>query len=371
MHKGRIMIVDDDAEELRRLQRLLTVAGYVVSQADDGLAALTLARATRPDLLLITVKLRGVDGLVVCREVKSGAATRACQVMLVTEVDSESDRLAGLDAGADDLVSRPIQCDAFLAKVRALLRVRRLVDELELARAELTERNRELQLKRLLAQTLVHDLKNPLAAILGNLELLERKAPGPLADLVQRSRDGARRMRGMILDLLDVEQMEEGGLQTVRVIADVRALLDEALEEQSRAAERRGVRVELAVEGAPRCVADPHLVRRIVDNLVSQAIQHSPVHATVLVDARRHGDAIEIRVTDQGATIPASMREKVFEKYARAETRAGGLSAVNRGLGLTFCRLAAEGQGGSIVLDATECGARFRLNLPAEDAIAG
>ena len=118
--------------------------------------------------------------------------TRLAQVVLVTALDGTPHRVEGLDTGADDYVAKPVRREEFMAKVRSLLRARRLLAELEEARETLAARNAKLEeleaLKETLTQTLVHDLKNPLAAVLGNLELMERKVDEPRAAPRARAR---------------------------------------------------------------------------------------------------------------------------------------------------------------------------------------
>jgi signal transduction histidine kinase len=112
------------------------------------------------------------------------------------------------------------------------------------------------------------------------------------------------------------------------------------------------------------------MLRRVLDNLVSNAMEHSPSGTTVTVGASAREEGIEVRVSDQGQGVPSDQRENVFEKYARLELRNAGVTA-NRGLGLTFCRLAVEAHGGTIwVEEAPGGGALFRLVLPAHEAEA-
>jgi signal transduction histidine kinase len=361
-----MLVVDDDARGRRLLEGYLSGAGYRVTTCDGGEAALASIQREVPDVVLLDVMMPEITGYEVCRRIKLSPRTRLCQVMLVTALDGTPDRVQGLDAGADDYVSKPVRREEFLAKVRALLRARRLLLELEQARADLALRNEELQLKKTLAQTLVHDLKNPLSSILGNLDLLEMRSDGELAPMVRRSKEGARRMLKMILNLLDVEGLEDGRLKPCTERLDAAEVARAAVLEVEAAARQR--RVAVAVDdsaGAAWIEGDPVLLRRVLDNLLSNAISHSPADSTVRVRVERGNDGVRIDVSDEGAGIPAAHRERIFEKYQRMEMRREGITA-NRGLGLTFCRLAIEAHGGSIeVVEAPGGGALFRSLLPA------
>ena len=120
MAPSTILIVDDDAPIRRMLRRTLAAEGYAVDEAADGSAALAALERSLPDLILLDVAMPGLDGLAVCRRVRGrGLAT---PVLLLTARDELADRVAGLDAGADDYVVKPFETDELLARVRALLR---------------------------------------------------------------------------------------------------------------------------------------------------------------------------------------------------------------------------------------------------------
>ena len=214
-----LLVVDDEARNRRLLEGYLRSEDYDVLSAPDGPTALRIAREMRPDVILLDVMMPGMSGHEVCRALKQDPHTRICQVMMVTALGAVSDKIEGLDTGADDYLAKPVRREEFLAKVRALLRARSLLGELEEAHEALAARNEELELKKTLAQTLVHDLKNPLTAILGNLDLLKMRADDDLQYLIERSRRGSSRMLQMILNLLDfgggrVRTRAEGHLRT-------------------------------------------------------------------------------------------------------------------------------------------------------------
>ncbi len=364
-NEPRILVVDDDPGSRKLLEGYLLAEGYRVRCAPDGPTALSMAKGEVPDVVLLDVMMPAMTGHEVCRELKSDPATRLSQVMLVTALDSTPDRVEGLDTGADDYISKPVRRDEFLAKVRALLRARNLLVELDQAQAELRSKIEELHLKKTLAQSLVHDLKSPLSAILGNLDLLEMRSEERLRYLVQRSRQGASRMLKMILNLMDVEGLEEGRLVPNIEPVDASELVRSTLIESEISARQKNVTLELESHEPVWVDADAVLLRRVVDNLLSNAISKSPAGGRISVVVIMREEGGEISVSDEGPGIPQEHREAIFEKYAQLGMRKSN-SSVNRGLGLTFCRLAVEAHGGTIWVDsAAGGGARFRLLLPA------
>lgn len=371
-HTPEILVVDDDPRNRRLLEEYLMVAGYDVRLAPDGRTALALASERPPDLVLLDVMMPDLSGLEVCRQLKNDPRTRLCQVVLVTALDGSPHRVEGLDTGADDYIAKPVRREEFMAKVRSMLRARRLLAELEEARETVALRNAKLEelegLKETLTQTLVHDLKNPLAAVLGNLELMERKADESVLHLVRRSKAAAWRMHQMILNLLDIGQLEEGKLVLHPEPLDAGSLARKACQEMESGATQRGVQLELVADEATAILrGDGAVLRRVLDNLLSNAIEHSPQGGIVRLAVTLCDEGIEIAVSDQGSGVPPEFREKIFEKFQRVESRKS-MPGANRGLGLTFCRLAVEAHGGTIwVDDAPGQGALFRALLPATE----
>ncbi|HXK16141.1 MAG TPA: response regulator transcription factor [Gaiellaceae bacterium] len=135
MPEAAILVVDDDAPIRRMLDRTLSAEGYAVETAADGGEALAAVERSAPDLVVLDVGMPGVDGLSVSRRLR--AKGLAVPVLLLTARDSVPDRVAGLDAGADDYLVKPFATEELLARVRALLRRGKSPEEL-LAFADLT-----------------------------------------------------------------------------------------------------------------------------------------------------------------------------------------------------------------------------------------
>jgi len=127
---ARILVVDDIEANVRLLEAKLTAEYYDVIPCYDGLTALKLAAEEQPDIVLLDVMMPGMDGFQVCRRLKDAPETRHIPVVLVTALDGRQDRVTGLDAGADEFLTKPVE-DLFLfARVRALTRLKLVIDEL-------------------------------------------------------------------------------------------------------------------------------------------------------------------------------------------------------------------------------------------------
>ncbi|MDB5440654.1 MAG: PleD family two-component system response regulator [Caulobacteraceae bacterium] len=127
---ARILVVDDIEANVRLLEARLTADYYQVLTAFDGATALALAVSEKPDIILLDVMMPGMDGFQVCRQLKNSPQTRHIPVMLVTALDGRSDKIAGLEAGADDFLTKPIDDVILMARLRGLVRMKQMVDEL-------------------------------------------------------------------------------------------------------------------------------------------------------------------------------------------------------------------------------------------------
>ncbi len=126
---ARILVVDDVAANARLLEARLGQEYYDVRTAPCGADALAAARAWQPDLVLLDVMMPDMDGYEVCRRIKGGTATRHIPVVMVTALQEAGERIAGLEAGADDFLTKPVDFETLLARVKSLVRLKRLLDE--------------------------------------------------------------------------------------------------------------------------------------------------------------------------------------------------------------------------------------------------
>lgn len=128
--KGRVLIVDDNASNLKLLATYLRAEHYEPISADNGSDALVLARKEDPDVILLDIMMPGMDGYEVTRELKNDPRTAQIPIVLVTALDGVEDRVKGLESGADDFISKPFNRAELLARVRTLQRLKIIEDEL-------------------------------------------------------------------------------------------------------------------------------------------------------------------------------------------------------------------------------------------------
>ena len=141
---GRILVVDDVPRNVRLLGAVLTAAGYEVVSAGSGAEAIVAVTRDRPDLVLLDIRMPDIDGYEVCRRLRGDPAAEFLPIVMVTSAEGE-ERVAALEAGADDFVAKPFNQDELLARVRSLIRIKHYHDTILSQTAQLAEWNRELE----------------------------------------------------------------------------------------------------------------------------------------------------------------------------------------------------------------------------------
>jgi adenylate cyclase len=144
-NQAKVLVVDDSADIVAALVDLLEAKGYVVCAAGTGAEALALIEREQPDLVLLDVMMPNMTGYEVCRKIRENPATVFLPVIMLTGVDANVERINGIEAGADDFLSKPANHPELLARVRSLIRIKQLHDTVRAQMGQLSELNRTLE----------------------------------------------------------------------------------------------------------------------------------------------------------------------------------------------------------------------------------
>jgi len=231
---------------------------------------------------------------------------------------------------------------------------------------DLSDRAALEEMRNDLMSMIVHDLRSPLGNIMSSLDILRSTLPGNdemLNSLLSIAGRAAARLSRLVDSLLDLRRLESGELRLNRVPVNTITLLHEAVEQVQPTAEAKGIQLVTTVPVAsPIVPVDVDLIRRVVINLLDNAVKYTPRAGTITTGLKSSPDLLTISVGDTGPGIPAGEHVRIFDKFTRVqrETSAQGL-----GLGLAFCKLAVEAHGGRIWADSErEDGATFSFTLP-------
>ncbi len=215
-----------------------------------------------------------------------------------------------------------------------------------------------------LIQMFVHDMRSPLMVIGSSLELLRDDVPpgSETAEHVDAARASASRLNVLANNFLDVHRMEAGSMPVRRESTDVAALAQDVVAGLRVLSPTRGMEVR-----APRpavCDCDAQLIRRVIENLLGNALKHTPPHAAIRIDVSADDAHVRVAVRDEGPGIPADVRAGLFERYSTSAITVDP-GAHSAGLGLAFCALAVKAHGGSIRVESGEPrGSVFVVELP-------
>jgi signal transduction histidine kinase len=271
--------------------------------------------------------------------------------------------IAGLTRAARE-VARTRDPDITLPKPRANDEVSDLANTFEDMLRELGHARQEteatLDRQRAFVADASHELRTPLTSILANLELLEAELTGEQREMADSALRSSKRMRRLVGDLLLLARAD-AGRESPHTPVDLTEVAREAAQEAGALSSDHPVSLDLTGPVTLDGVADD--LHRLAGNLVENALIHTAAGTPVTVSVRREGDSAVLEVADRGPGVPAGLRERVFERFARGSgdtARAGG-----SGLGLAIVKAVADAHGGSVeLLDAPGGGARFVVSLP-------
>ncbi|MFH1414987.1 MAG: hybrid sensor histidine kinase/response regulator [Elusimicrobiota bacterium] len=362
--KQSILIVDDEKKNLDLLEAFLTPHGYEVIKAVSGESCLdTLNNRKDIGLALLDVMMPGKDGYAVCREIKENEETKFLPVVMVTSLGEKDDKIRSIDAGADDFLTKPVDKHELSARVKSLLRIKTLHDDLEKSYEDL---KRVEQLKEDLSKMVAHDMGNILTGISVSLELMadeEDLSPEIRDDLVQ-AQSSSSELLELSSNLIDISKMEEEKLQLEMEGIDLTDIISQCVDKLIYVARQNKIQIKPIDKDKPAVVrADRIIIRRVITNLLNNALKYAGQGGTVTVQTVKketeEGGYIEVSVADTGIGIPEEFHQKIFEKYSQIDTKLEGIRR-GKGLGLTFCKLAVEAHGGKIRVESeSEKGSRF------------
>ena len=371
-----ILVADDSEANCELLCEQLHSLGFRTTVAHDGPAALTATLVQRPHLVLLDVHMPAGDlevddgstGFEVCRRLKRDPRTASTPVIFITALNDDDDRLEAVEAGGDDFLAKPHNRLLLGARVRSLLTLKGATDALE----ESYRRLRELERVRDdLMKMIVHDLKTPLTSILATLELLGDGDLGPLSDLqrgaVVDTHGKAEELLSLIDDLLEVRRIEETSIALHIEEMDAGELLEEMLRDWAlRFQQEHTVAAAEVAAGTPRFRGDRGMLKRVIGNLIQNALVHSGTPIELTLVARPDPKGIRFTVIDTGPGIPPEYHDVIFQKFE--QVRLANVPRVRTsGLGLTFCRLVVEAHGGRIWVQSSEGkGSAFHFILPLD-----
>lgn len=371
METLRVLVVDDETGMRLAVARVLNtytvrpdesddhVVGFAIETAETGEAALEMMAASVPDILLLDMKLPGMSGLDVLREIRE--RRHETLTVMITAYATLETAIEATKRGAHDFLPKPFTPEDLRVAVRRV--VRHLLVQREARR--LAEEKRQVRFQ--FISVLGHELKAPLAAVEGYLQILKDGTAGSDPAVVSRVIDRAlvrtEGMRKLIVDLLNMTRIESGQKRRDLAAADLRDAATAAIETVAAAAAARGISIRLdAPERAP-LVADRGELDIIFNNLVSNAVKYNRDGGGVTIAIDHEDGAWRVRVSDTGIGLSAEDAGRLFQDFVRIkneQTRA----IPGTGLGLSIVRKLAHLYGGEASVESEPgSGSTFTVTL--------
>ncbi len=375
MEKKKILIVDDVPMNVKLLESILSIAGYETIPAYSGEEALRIIDESLPDLVLADVMMPVMDGFEMCRRIKENGKTRGIPVVMVTALNERKHKMEAMEAGADDFLGKPVDKIDLLVRVRAMLRIKSYQDELVKINKELLEKNERLEklqkIKEGLFQMIIHDIKNPLSAIMGNLELMGwmgKKVPEQFDEKIKICLNLCGDIEKLIESVLNIYRMDQGKFDLHLEPSSLDNLVRDQTKKFAARALSKGITLKHRLDPAvPEIFMDRDIIRRVIGNLLDNAVRYTPPGGEIVLGTKRENQKVCCWVKDSGEGLLPEHYQKVFEMFEQVKLRKEGIKMGMSGLGLAFCKLAVEAHGWEIFVESEGLGkgCTFGFTIPS------
>jgi signal transduction histidine kinase len=395
-----ILIVDDIPKNIQLLGNILANNGYHVAVATSGKQALSIIQKRMPDLVLLDVMMPEMDGFEVCQRIKENDSFKGIPVIFLTAKHDVDDKVRGFEVGGADYITKPFETAEVLARVQMQLQLKAARDmvvrynqELEKiveARTEALIRAERHAAFSLLIQGIVHNLRNPLNAISGALQLIEmeeKNAAGYLqnngaanfpekltqsCEKISRFRrvaySGVEKLMEMINSLMAKSRSDKSDALEV---VDLNQLLHREIEfMKADMAFKNRVRRQIDFVDVPLMVeVVPSEIAQVFQNLLRNALDalHNQEGAVIAIRTGQTGDTVWFEVSDNGPGIPPEQQKKIFDPFFTTKPKADdeGEGPKGTGLGLFICAEMVRAYDGEIAVKSKVGeGTTFRVSIP-------
>ncbi|MBI9036082.1 MAG: hybrid sensor histidine kinase/response regulator [Bacteroidales bacterium] len=361
-----VLIIDDEKVILLGVSAIMRKAGFKTITANNGVEGLKKAKENTPDIIICDVMMPPPNGFELKKLLSEDPVTADIPFIFVTARSTKSAKLTGLEAGADDYITKPFDREELLARVKAVLR---RTEKSEKKGANSMRAEME-NLRQQIMNTVSHELRTPMSGLMNTLELVLRSRyenPEEETRFISSALSNAYQLQRLIDDLIMLSTIDQEKINTFRQVVDLEFDLVKPAEKTLITYAGKGLQINFVFDEdviihAPRAEFK-HVIRHLVDNACKFSNDQGVIN--VKVEKKGTGGTI-ITVSDDGIGIPKEEREKVFEKYyqvSKGDTRQfHGL-----GIGLTICRVFARAWGGDVVILDTQEGCKSQFTIgPAE-----
>ena len=349
--KDTILIVDDNPNNLKVVAGVLKEKGYDFRMAKSGKSALNILEKTKPDLILLDVQMPEMDGFETCKRIKQDESNANIPVVYLTaNTDSDSIKKAFISGGVD-YVTKPFNPIELLARIKTHIKLKKQAEELVLQNAT----------KDKFFSIISHDLKNPIASIIGFSELLnedykdiERSKIEKFTAIINKS---ANFTLDLLQNLLEWSRVQTGSIKPVKSNFNLNDLINSIIESCEGQTTEKEIGITTNFSTDLSVYADSKMIELIIRNLLTNAIKFTPNGKSITISAKEkiidNRKVVEIIVKDTGIGISEENRVKLF-KIEHNYASLGTNDEKGTGLGLILCKEFITQNNGTIRVESEE-----------------
>ena len=366
-----ILIVDDDDINRNVLKKILSKASYEIKEANSGKEALEKAIIEKPNLIILDVNLPDITGYEVCKQIKLNFITQFIQVLNISAYYTKNeDWVHGLECGADNYLTKPIDPKVLLAIVKSMLRIQSTEGKLRIALKEAQSAN---DVKTQFLANVSHELKTPINVIVSALQMTNIIIEDIEVNDIKKKlhkysgmmRQNSYRLIRLINNLIDITKIDSGFMNMTRQNVDIVKIVEDITLSVANFVENKQIELIFDTDVEEKITAcDPDKIETIIFNLLSNATKFTNADGKITVNIFDREEYIIISVQDTGIGIEDADKQKIFERFLQVDDTSHRNSE-GSGIGLSLVKSFVEMHGGKITLESTYgTGSNFIIKLP-------
>jgi len=367
---AKILIVDDERDLVEMLAFALQKKEYQTIRAYDGPEAWGKIQTEKPDLIILDLMLPDLDGWEICRMIRRDERKeiRETAILMLSARALTTDRVYGLELGADDYLTKPFSLAELGLRVERILKKRRAVSDLfkEVDHLRYTMQEQELGLRKV-----IHDLKTPLISMGASAKLLMRRAnQDESLDFLRSIYENSLRLTHWLEEILIFSDSPFKGMVSEMEEVEIQALVKKTVDLLRATGREKRIEIDFRPDlTLPTVLCNERWMQRALENLLLNALKYTPEGGKVEVAVVRcaEGEAVEIIFKDNGIGIFAEDLPKIFEPFQRGRNAAGEKGI---GLGLSLVKEVVDLHGGKILVQSQpQKRATFSIVVPVRKTL--
>jgi two-component system sensor histidine kinase/response regulator len=360
--KSTVLVIDDEESMRDSCSQVLSKDGHHVEEAEDGIIGLEKIKTLKPDLVLVDLKMPGLNGIEVLTQLKEIDPTIVA--IVITGYANLESAIHAFKQGAYDFLPKPFTPEELRIIIKRGLERRRLI-----LKSIALEQEKE-HMRKFFITMVSHQLRSPLAAAQQNLEVILGGIVGDVPEkqekLLIRAKELISSLLTLIKDWLDLAKIEKGKMVKAFESVSLVSLLQETIESLQPLAQRRNVTVTLQPDHAdiPGLKGDQQSLRQLFTNLINNAIKFNRQGGQVYVTLQEKETHLEIKISDTGIGIAREDLPLIFDEFHQVKSDETELEP-GTGLGLPIARKIADAHSASITVESTLGeGSIFTVHFP-------